>query len=182
MVGDRAHALGHGLVLLMDKTQTACWMTTGGNWWRRYESSIIRSAYSHLLPGHPVIRTRPFEQLLDFIRRTSEEEQRAAREGLDEEELAIFDLLTKPEPTLAKAQEVNVKAIARHLLAKPKREKLILDWRLKENAKADVRQTIREEYAELPEVYDRRLWEDKVERTFQFMFERYAGEIAAPPG
>jgi hypothetical protein len=88
-------------------------MTTGGNWWRRYESSIIRSAYSHLLPGHPVIRTRPFEQLLDFIRRTSEEEQRAAREGLDEEELAIFDLLTKPEPTLTKAQEVNVKAIAR---------------------------------------------------------------------
>ena len=60
-----------------------------------------------------------------------------------------------------------------------KREKLILDWRLKENAKADVRQTIREEYDELPEVYDRRLWEDKVERTFQFMFERYPGEIAA---
>jgi hypothetical protein len=57
----------------------------------------------------------------------------------------------------------------------------LLDWRLKENAKADVRQTIREEYDELPEVYDRRLWEDKVERTFQFMFERYSGEIAAPP-
>jgi hypothetical protein len=46
---------------------------------------------------------------------------------------------------------------------------------------ADVRQTIREEYDELPEVYDRRLWENKVERTFQFMFERYSGEIAAPP-
>ena len=54
------------------------------------------------------------------------------------------------------------------------------DWRLKENAKADVRQTIREEFDELPEVYDRRLWKEKVERTFQFMFERYPGEIAAP--
>ena len=43
-----------------------------------------------------------------------------------------------------------------------------------------MRQTIREEYDELPEVYDRRLWEEKVERTFQFMFERYPGEIAAP--
>jgi type I restriction enzyme R subunit len=117
-----------------------------------------------------------FEQLLEFIRRLSDEEQRAVREGLEEEELAIFDLLTKPEPKLTKAQEVDVKAIARRLLAKLKREKLILDWRLKENAKADVRQTIREEYDELPEVYDRRLWEDKVERTFQFMFERYPGE------
>jgi len=93
-----------------------------------------------------------FEQLLDFIRRMSDEEQRAVREGLDEEELAIFDLLTRPEPKLTNAQEVEVKAIARRLLAKLKREKLILDWRLKENAKADVRQTIREEFDELPEV------------------------------
>ena len=121
-----------------------------------------------------------FDQLLEFIRRMSDEDQRAVREGLDDEELAIFDLLTKPEPKLTKAQEVEVKAVARRLLTKLKHEKLILDWRLKENAKADVRQTIREEYDELPEVYDRRLWEDKVERTFQFMFERYSGEIAAP--
>jgi type I restriction enzyme, R subunit len=124
-----------------------------------------------------------FDQLLEFIRRLSDEEQRALREGLNEEELAIFDLLTKPEPKLTKAQQIEVKAIARQLLAKLKGEKLILDWRLKENAKAAVRQTIREEYDELPEVYDRRLWEDKVERTFQFMFERYPGEIAtvSPP-
>jgi type I restriction enzyme, R subunit len=117
-----------------------------------------------------------FEQLLDFIRSMSEEEQRAAREGLDEEELTIFDLLTKPEPKLTKAQEIEVKRIARAMLAKLKREKLILDWRLKENAKADVRETIREELDALPEIYDRRIWEDKVERTFQFVFERYPGE------
>jgi type I restriction enzyme R subunit len=121
-----------------------------------------------------------FEQLLDFIRAMTREEQRAAREGLDEEELAIFDLLTKPEPKLTKAQEVGVKTIARKLLAKLKREKLILDWRLKESAKADVRQTIREELDDLPEVYDRRIWEEKVERTFQFMFERYPGDAARP--
>jgi hypothetical protein len=42
-------------------------------------------------------------------------------------------------------------------------------------AKADVRQTIREEYDELPEVYDRRFWEDKVERTFQVV-------VALKPG
>lgn len=78
------------------------------------------------------------------------------------------------------SQEVEVKGIARKLVAKLKREKLILDWRLKENAKADMRQTIREEFDELPDVYDRRIWEEKVERTFQFMFERYAGDAALP--
>ena len=65
--------------------------------------------------------------------------------------------------------------------AKLKRENRILDWRLKESAKADVRQTIREEYDDLPEVYDRRLWEEKVERTFQFMFERYPGDAVGSP-
>jgi hypothetical protein len=67
-----------------------------------------------------------------------------------------------------------------------KRQKLILEWRLKESAKADVRQTIREEYDEVPEAYDRRIWEDEVERTFQLMFGRYsadavAREIGLPP-
>lgn len=120
-----------------------------------------------------------FEQLMNFIRSMSDEEQRSAREGLNDEELAIFDLLTKPEPKLTKAQEVKVKTIARNLLAKLKHEKLVLDWRLKENAKADVRQTIRIEFDGLPEVYDRRIWEDKVERTFQFVFERYPNRLAA---
>jgi type I restriction enzyme R subunit len=119
-----------------------------------------------------------FQQLMDFIRAMSEEEQRAARESLSDEELAIFDLLTKPEPKLTKAQEIEVKRIAKAMLAKLKREKLVLDWRLKENAKADVRETIREEFDSLPEVYDRRIWEEKVERTFQFVYEKYAG--AAP--
>jgi len=114
-----------------------------------------------------------FQQLLDFIRSMSDEDQRAAREGLDEEELTIFDLLTKPEPKLTKAQEIEVKRIARSLLEKLKKEKLVLDWRLKENAKADVRQTIREEYDALPDIYDRRLWEEKVDRTYLFVFERY---------
>lgn len=118
-----------------------------------------------------------FQQLMDFIRAMSDEDQRAAREALSDEELAIFDLLTKPEPKLTKSQAVEVKRIARTLLAKLKGEKLVLDWRLKENAKADVRQTIREEFDGLPEVYDRRIWEEKVERAFQFVYERYAGPV-----
>lgn len=72
---------------------------------------------------------------------------------------------------------MEVKKIARELLTKLKREKLILDWRTKEQAKAAVRETIREDLDALPEVYERRLWEEKVERTYQFVFEHYSGEV-----
>ena len=119
-----------------------------------------------------------FEELMHFVRDLDEEERRHVRENLTEEELTIFDILTKPEPQLTKAQEIEVKKIARELLAKLKREKLILDWRNKEMAKAAVRETIREELDALPEVYERRLWEEKVERTYQFVFEHYEGMAA----
>jgi type I restriction enzyme R subunit len=41
-----------------------------------------------------------FEKLLQFTQELNEEERRHISEGLTEEELAIFDLLTKPEPRL----------------------------------------------------------------------------------
>jgi type I restriction enzyme R subunit len=57
-----------------------------------------------------------FEALNAFVCELDKEEQRAAREGLTDEELAIFDLLTTPEPKLTKAEEQQVKAVARQLL------------------------------------------------------------------
>jgi type I restriction enzyme R subunit len=39
-----------------------------------------------------------FEELLKFAQSLTEEEQRGIAEGLTEEELALFDLLTKPDP------------------------------------------------------------------------------------
>ena len=114
-----------------------------------------------------------FEDLKNFTGELDVEEARHLREGLTEEELAIFDILTRPEPKLSKAQEVQVKKIAGALLTKLKREKLILDWRLKESAKASVREAIREEFDHLPEVYERKIWEEKVERTYQFVFEQF---------
>ena len=67
-----------------------------------------------------------------------------------------------------------MKKIARQFLAKLKREKFILYWRLRETAKADVRETIRQEFDQLPDVYERKLWDEKVERTYQFVFEHFA--------
>ncbi len=53
-----------------------------------------------------------FAELVQFARELTEEEQRAVAEGLTEEELALFDILTKPEPTLTKKEEAEVKGRA----------------------------------------------------------------------
>jgi type I restriction enzyme, R subunit len=100
---------------------------------------------------------RLFEELTAFTRTLDEKEKRHLKEGLDANELAVFDILTRPDPKLTKAEELEVKKIARELLAKLKREKFILDWRLEENAKADVRETIRQQFDILPPPYDERI-------------------------
>jgi type I restriction enzyme R subunit len=70
-----------------------------------------------------------FDRLMVFTRKLSEEEKRGISEQLTEEELAIFDLLTKPDMKLAKAEEREVKMVARDLLETLKKEKLVLDWK-----------------------------------------------------
>ena len=50
-----------------------------------------------------------FERLLKFVKELQEEEKRGVSEGLSEEELAVFDLITKPEMKLTKKEEGQVK-------------------------------------------------------------------------
>ena len=116
---------------------------------------------------------RLFQELLAFIKDLDEEEKRATRENLSEEELAVFDLLTKPEPKLSKAEEVEVKKIARSLLERLKKEKLVLDWWKKPWTKAAVHVAIEEELDRLPDAFEKPVWEQKVEKAFQFVYERY---------
>lgn len=80
-------------------------------------------------------------RLVELSRTLTEEEQRATREDLTEEELAIFDLLTKPEPVLTDDERATVKASAKRLLTYL-HDKLVLDWRRKAASTADVRITI----------------------------------------
>jgi type I restriction enzyme, R subunit len=63
---------------------------------------------------------KAFNDLKDFVPRMSEEEQRAAAEGLDEETLAIFDLLKKDNLTLEEREQV--KKVAKDTLKKLKEE------------------------------------------------------------
>ena len=68
-----------------------------------------------------------------------EEEKRAIRQNLTEEELTIFDLLTKPDIHLSGKEADKVKKVAGKMLNRLKQEKLVLDWRKKQQTRADVR-------------------------------------------
>jgi type I restriction enzyme R subunit len=114
-----------------------------------------------------------FEALKRLIAEMEEEERRAAREGLTEDELAIFDLLTKPEPRLTKAQEVEVKKVARELLMKLHDLLDVFDWRARQQTRAAVQSTIRFTLNELPEEpYPEKVWDAKVEAVWAYMFNR----------
>lgn len=86
---------------------------------------------------------KTFEALLKLVKELDDEEHRAVREGLDEESLAIFDLLKKPE--LGVAEIKCIKKVAVELLARLKEEKLRVDhWREKEATRDSVRLAIRD--------------------------------------
>src|SRR5215510_10507399 len=77
-----------------------------------------------------------FTKLLAFTMQLTAEEKRGIAEQLSEEELAIFDLLTKPEVTLTKQEEREVRKVAKPLLQTVKQGKLVLDWRKTQTARA----------------------------------------------
>ena len=116
-----------------------------------------------------------FEELKTFAQALSAEDQRGIAEGLTEEELALFDILTKPEPVLTKAEEAEVKKVCRELLATLKREKLVLDWREKQQAKAGVMQTLKVEMRRLPAAYTRDIRAEKMARAYAHVYDHYNG-------
>jgi type I restriction enzyme R subunit len=82
-------------------------------------------------------------------------------ENLTEEELAIFDLLTKLEMKLSIKETQEVKKVARDLLTTLKQEKLSLDWRKKQQARGAVQVAIRDTMENLPACYTKEIFERK---------------------
>ena len=118
-----------------------------------------------------------FRRLMEFAKSLTEEEQRAVAEELSEEELAIFDLLTKPEIKLTRKERNQVKKTARELLEILKREKLVLDWRKRQQARAQVRVTIEKVLDEgLPEAYTAEIFKTKATAVFEHVYECYYGD------
>ncbi len=85
---------------------------------------------------------KSFNKLHDFIRDLNVEDARAMRENLDEEALAIFDLL-RSDKTLNLEELKEVKKIAVNTLGVLKQEKLKIDrWRESRQIQAQVKTMI----------------------------------------
>jgi len=117
-----------------------------------------------------------FLQLTEFAKSLDKEEQRTVGEQLSEEELALFDLLTKPEMELTAKEQSEVKKAARQLLETLKQEKLVLDWRKRQQARAEVLVTIEKVLdGGLPQAYTPELFEMKTNSVFQHIYDCYYG-------
>jgi type I restriction enzyme R subunit len=113
-----------------------------------------------------------FDALMDFVEELREEEMRAKRQGLTEEELEIFDLLKKEN--LTKDEEQRVKLAAKNLLSRLTKEKptvLVNDWYKDTQTKLQVDKVIGdilEQY--LPESYDRIIFKNKCNTVFDHFY------------
>ena len=116
-----------------------------------------------------------YTKLLSFAQNLSEEEQRGIAEKLTEEELALFDILTRPNVKLTRKERKQVKAVAKELLATLKAERLVLDWRKHQQTRAGVELKIQQKLDELPEVYDIGLYQKKCELVYQHVYDSYYG-------
>ena len=118
--------------------------------------------------------------LEEFLRRLkaindelTSEEQRAVREDATEAELAIFDLLTKPEPDLTAAEARKVRGAAKKLLEHIE-DKLVLDWKRRQQTRSAVRVAVGTVLdAELPDVYGPELFDQKVDAIFDHIYASY---------
>ncbi|MBC7961526.1 MAG: type I restriction endonuclease subunit R, partial [Steroidobacteraceae bacterium] len=118
-----------------------------------------------------------FAELMRFAEALNAEERRHMTENLTEEELALFDLLTKPEMELTVQDRDQVKQGAKTLLERLKQEKLVIDWRKREQTRAAVRQMIEMALDEfLPRTYIKEIYEQKCERVYQHVYDAYAGQ------
>ncbi len=86
---------------------------------------------------------KTFESLFKLVQELDDEEHRAVREGLDEESLAIFDLLRKPD--LNAAEIKRIKTVAVQLLGLLKSRIRDIDhWRDRESTRDALRVLIRD--------------------------------------
>lgn len=114
-----------------------------------------------------------FEELLKFTRELKSEQERHVREGLSEDELELYDLLL--QEGLSRDEMQKVKLAARHLLHRLLEESprvLVQDWFKDRQTQEAVRGAVRTVLnADLPESYDRALFNQKCNRVFDVMVE-----------
>ncbi len=116
-----------------------------------------------------------FAELLALCRSLDEESQRHVREHVSEDELAIFDLLTKPDPVLTSEEREAVKKVVRALLEQLRRL-LAPGWRERVTARAEVKHAIESTLDEkLPRAYTPEIFGRKSGAVFAHLLEQRVG-------
>lgn len=113
-----------------------------------------------------------FEALMKLVDELSEEEQRAVKEGLSEESLALFDLLLKPDLTSAEIK--RIKKVAEGLYKTISKELTrIQDFASKQSTRDEIKIKIKDylwdERTGLPESFAPEEVEFKTDMVFQHM-------------
>jgi type I restriction enzyme, R subunit len=116
-----------------------------------------------------------FTELVSLAQSLTQEEKRGISENLSEEELTLFDILTKPAVKLSNKEKVQVKAVASELLDTLKAERLVLDWRKRQQSRAAVQLEIETMLDRLPETYDKDLYDQKCQQVYQHVYDSYYG-------
>jgi type I restriction enzyme R subunit len=111
-----------------------------------------------------------FDNLVELAKDLDEEEQRAVKENLSEEELAIFDLLVKEDLNTAEIAEIKKTS---HELLKKLEPLLVPHWRDFETNRSSVKITISDFiFAKLPEpTYTEKECELKGFEVYNYVYE-----------
>ena len=122
------------------------------------------------------------QQLMELAGQLQDEEERHVREQLSEEELAVFDLIMRPARNLSEDESEQVKRVARQMLNTLHAERLVLDWKKKENARAAVKVTILDalwgtaQYEGLPQSnFTDADCDSKADTIYDHVFDSYMG-------
>ena len=114
-----------------------------------------------------------FEELVKLSSNLNSEQQRHLRENLSEEELVIFDILTRPAPELSAEERAEVKKVAKELLARLK-SLLVLNWRAKAAARSQLKLAIEDTLdSGLPRAYSPDIYRQKCSALFEHVYEQY---------
>jgi type I restriction enzyme R subunit len=120
-----------------------------------------------------------FRELVALSKTLTDEQQRHVRENLSEEELTVFDILTRPGPDLSAEERAEIKKVA-HVLLERLKTVWTLDWRKRVDARARIKLAIEDILDEkLPRAYTSELYQGKCKALFEHVYENYVGSGAS---
>jgi len=97
---------------------------------------------------------------------------------MSEEELVIFDILTRPSPELGAEERAEVKKVARDLLTRLK-ALLVLNWRQKSTARSQLKLTIEDTLdSGLPRAYTPEIYRDAIITNMKTLKRAFPKSIA----